>query len=117
MPPQGAGPPEEAAGEFIMSKKSTKTPKAKANTPQNAAQATTVAPRGPRKAKVAKEAKPKKPSGLDLAAQVLKAKGEPMTCRAICDGANPQHADQGRSLAHGGDPVSRHSSRLASCFR
>jgi hypothetical protein len=66
-----------------MSKKSTKTPKAK--TRQDAAQAAAVAPRAARTPKVAQEAKPKKLSGLDLAAQVLKAKGEPMNQKAIAE--------------------------------
>lgn len=35
--------------------------------------------------KVTKIKKPRKPSGLDTAYQVLKAKGEPMTCKAIVD--------------------------------
>jgi hypothetical protein len=33
----------------------------------------------------AKPAKERRPSGLDAAAQVLKAKGEPMTCGAMVD--------------------------------
>jgi flagellar biosynthesis GTPase FlhF len=36
-----------------------------------------------RKTKAPKEPKAKKPSGLDAAAQVLKDKGEPMTCKDI----------------------------------
>ena len=35
--------------------------------------------------KKAVEPKPKKPSGLDAAYEVLKANGEPMTCKAIVD--------------------------------
>jgi hypothetical protein len=49
--------------------------------------ATTPAPQGKpaRKAKAPKEPKAKKPSGLDAAAQVLKDKGEAMSCKDIVD--------------------------------
>ena len=47
-------------------------------------QAMTAAAQG-KAAKAKPERKDRRPSGLDAAAQVLKAKGEPMTCRAMVD--------------------------------
>ncbi|MCC6239690.1 MAG: winged helix-turn-helix domain-containing protein [Phycisphaerales bacterium] len=52
----------------------------------HAVPAETTAPAKPAKTKKdVQEAKPKKVSGLDAAFEVLKAKGEPMTCQAIVD--------------------------------
>jgi len=46
---------------------------------------TTAPAKAAKTKKNAGEAKPKKVSGLDAAFEVLKAKGEPMTCQAIVD--------------------------------
>jgi hypothetical protein len=102
--PKGPARPNQATGDFIMSTKTKtpKTPKTPAKPKAKKTKTTTLdagggilvdvveaIPEAPASTaattKAKKEPKAKKPSGLDLVAQVLKAKGEPMPAKDIAE--------------------------------